>query len=177
MLEYKVPLNERLNFLKDFNYFLERGEEREKERERNINVWLPLTCPPLGTQLTTQACALTGNPTGDPLVDRPALNPRSHTSQGERLNFCEKVFLLFSSDTFPLWKKESNYFFIQLVFNIISCEERTVIIHKEVLMTVEMIDHFTVGIPPERLQIASMGDPLSAQARGRPPGLDVGGIP
>ena len=25
---------------------LERGEEREKERERNINVWLPLTCPP-----------------------------------------------------------------------------------------------------------------------------------
>ena len=32
-------------FFKDFIYlFLERGEGREKERERNID-WLPLTCP------------------------------------------------------------------------------------------------------------------------------------
>ena len=37
-------------FLKDFIYlFLERGEGREKERERNINVWLPLVRSPLGT--------------------------------------------------------------------------------------------------------------------------------
>ena len=33
----------------DFIYlFLERGEGREKQRESNINVWLPLTWPPLG---------------------------------------------------------------------------------------------------------------------------------
>ena len=25
--------------------FLDRGEGREKEREININVWLPLACP------------------------------------------------------------------------------------------------------------------------------------
>ena len=32
-----------------FNYlFLERGEGREKEWERNINVWLPPMCPPTG---------------------------------------------------------------------------------------------------------------------------------
>ena len=31
---------------------------------------------------TTQACALTGNRTGIPLVHRPALNPPSYTSQG-----------------------------------------------------------------------------------------------
>ena len=50
-----------------FNYlFLERGEVREKERERNINVWLPLACPQLGTWPATQACALTGNGIGDP---------------------------------------------------------------------------------------------------------------
>ena len=37
-------------FLKDFIYlFLERQERREKERERNISVWLPLTHPLLGT--------------------------------------------------------------------------------------------------------------------------------
>ena len=56
-------------------------------RERNINVWLPLECPLLGTWPTTQACALTGNITSDPLVHRPALNPLSHTSQG-CFDFC-----------------------------------------------------------------------------------------
>ena len=42
-----------------FYLFLERGEEREKERERNINQ-LPLTQTQLGTWCTTQAWALTG---------------------------------------------------------------------------------------------------------------------
>ena len=50
-----------MSFLKDFDLFLEREEGKEKERERNINVWWPLTCPLLGTWPTTQACALTGN--------------------------------------------------------------------------------------------------------------------
>ena len=44
---------------------------REKERKRNINVWLPPTWPPLGTQPATQACALTWNQTGDPLACSP----------------------------------------------------------------------------------------------------------
>ena len=44
-------------FFKDFIYlFLERG--RDGERGRDINVWVPLTCPPLGTWPATQACAL-----------------------------------------------------------------------------------------------------------------------
>ena len=60
-------------------FILERG--REKERERNITVWLPLALPPLGTWPTTQACTLTGNQTSDPLVPRPALSPLSRTSQ------------------------------------------------------------------------------------------------
>ena len=51
--------------------FLERGEGKEKERERNINMWLPFTCPLLGTWPATQACALTGNRTCDPLVRSP----------------------------------------------------------------------------------------------------------
>ena len=38
-----------LIFFKDFIYlFLHRGEEREKEREKNISVWLPLTHTPTG---------------------------------------------------------------------------------------------------------------------------------
>ena len=67
--------------------FLERGEEREKEREKNINVWLPLAHPPLWTWPTAQACALTENQTGDPLVHSPALNSLSHTSQGSMGSF------------------------------------------------------------------------------------------
>ena len=70
-------------FLLRFYLFLEEGEGREKERERNINVWLPLMCHLLGTWPATQACTLTGTQTGDPLVHRLALNPLSHTSQGE----------------------------------------------------------------------------------------------
>ena len=41
-------------FLKDVIYLF-------WERERNINVWLPLIHPPLGAWPATQACALTGN--------------------------------------------------------------------------------------------------------------------
>ena len=47
-------------FKKDY-LFLERGEGKEKERERNINLWLPLAHPLLGTWPVTQASALTGN--------------------------------------------------------------------------------------------------------------------
>ena len=40
-------------FLKDIIYlFLDTGEGKEKESMRNINVWLPLVCPLLGTWLT-----------------------------------------------------------------------------------------------------------------------------
>ena len=52
-------------------------EGREKERERNINVWLPLTHPLLGTWPATQACALTGNPDSNCLVHRPRPNAPS----------------------------------------------------------------------------------------------------
>ena len=45
-------------------------------------MWLPLTCPLLGTWPATQACALTGNQTSDSLVHRPMLRPLSYTSQG-----------------------------------------------------------------------------------------------
>ena len=41
-------------------------------------MWLPLTRPQPGTRPATQACALTGNRTGDALVHRLALNPVSH---------------------------------------------------------------------------------------------------
>ena len=73
------------SFFKDFVYLLlERGEGKEKERERNVSVWLPLMRPLLGNWPATQACALTGNRTGNTLVLRLALNPLSHTSQGCR---------------------------------------------------------------------------------------------
>ena len=45
--------------------FLEIGDRRE--RERNID-WLPLAHLQLGTQTTTQACALSGNRTSSLLV-------------------------------------------------------------------------------------------------------------
>ena len=53
-----------------------------RKRRRDINVWLPLTCPPPGTWPATQAFVPTGNRTNDPLVFMPMLNPLSYTSQG-----------------------------------------------------------------------------------------------
>ena len=49
-------------------------------RERNINVWLPLTWPPLGTWPATQAYAWEFN--HQPFGSKPVLNPLSYTSQG-----------------------------------------------------------------------------------------------
>ena len=43
--------------------------------------------PSPGTWPTTQACVLTGNWTGNPLILRPELNPLSHTSQGKCFYF------------------------------------------------------------------------------------------
>ena len=65
-----------------FKIYLFLGKGREEERERNIKVWLLFECLLPGTWPATQACALTGNQTRDPLVRRPALNPLSHTGQG-----------------------------------------------------------------------------------------------
>ena len=63
--------------------FLERGERKEKGRERNINVGVPLMHPLLGNWPTTQACALTGNWTNNPFICRPVFRLLSHTSQGK----------------------------------------------------------------------------------------------
>ena len=81
LLDSKLHASRDFFFLAFIYSFLEREEGREKEKERNINVWLPLACSLLGTWPATQACALTGNRTRDPLVHRPVLNPLSYTSQ------------------------------------------------------------------------------------------------
>ena len=65
-----------------FYLFTFRQMKGGRKRERNIIVWLSLMCSLLGTWPTTQACALTGNRTSDPLVCRLTLNPLSYTSQG-----------------------------------------------------------------------------------------------
>ena len=70
-------------FFKDFIYLLlERGKGG---RKRNIDVWLPLEYPLLGTWPATQACVLNGNWTNDLLVHRLVSNQLSHTSQGQIL--------------------------------------------------------------------------------------------
>ena len=71
-----------LGFFLRFNLFVFTEGKGERKKERNLNVWLSLVHPVLGTWPATQACALTGNQTSVPLVCRPALNLLSHTSQG-----------------------------------------------------------------------------------------------
>ena len=68
----------------------ERGRQGEREEETSMCgcLW---HVPLLGTWPPTQACALTGNRTGDPLVRRLALNPLNYTSQG--LGLPHSVFI------------------------------------------------------------------------------------
>ena len=83
------------SFLKNILFiylFLERGEGKEKDRERNISVLLTLVRPPLGPWPATQACALTRNWTSNPLVYRRVLNP---LSQGWISSFWKKDFICF----------------------------------------------------------------------------------
>ena len=97
LLLYFFFFNQRMFFLKNiiylFIYFFRQGVKRKKERERSINVWLPLICLILGTWPATQVLignqiALIGNRIGDPLFCRPVLNPLSHTSQGYIFSYC-----------------------------------------------------------------------------------------
>ena len=54
---------------------------RKGEREASVgDRYIISHTPLLGTWPVPQACALTGNQTGDPLVCGPALNPLSHSS-------------------------------------------------------------------------------------------------
>ena len=78
---------------KRFYLFSERGERKEKKGEKHQLV--ASQTPPARDWPATQACALTGNRTSDPLVCRLALKPLSHTSQGIFCNLCFKRFYLF----------------------------------------------------------------------------------
>ena len=68
--------------------------------ERYID-WLPPVHHQLGPGTTTQACALTGNQTGDPLVCRLALNPLSQASQGSTQEFIDLLGLRLSRVSLP----------------------------------------------------------------------------
>ena len=73
-------------FFKDFIYlFLERGERREKERERNINVWLPHG-PPTGDLAHNPGMCPDWELNQSPFGLQFTLNPLSHTRQG-RIQF------------------------------------------------------------------------------------------
>ena len=79
-----------------FHLFIFREKGREGEKHQCV---VDSHTPPTGDLAATQACALTGNRTSDPLVYRPALNLLSHTSQG-RFHVLNK--LLFSHSTLTL---------------------------------------------------------------------------
>ena len=89
--------------------FRERGREGEREGEK-LNVWWPLAHTLLGTWPATQACALTGNQTSDPLVCRPMLNSLSYVSQGLMVSFNEHNFLILILSNLSPFSLSSVYF-------------------------------------------------------------------
>ena len=104
---------------KDFIYlFLEMGEGKEEKMERNINVWLLLTWPELGTWPAIQACTLTGNRTNDSFIQSLALNPQSHTNQG---SICFHLFVSSPISFFSVLQFSEYRSFMSLVKFIPRC--------------------------------------------------------
>ena len=81
--------------------------ERNTMCKRNSNQ-LPLT-PPTRTRPTSQACALTGNPTSNLSTCRRALNPRSHISQGSDPTFFKKRLKIHIFTVLPIFKGDVIY--------------------------------------------------------------------
>ena len=71
-----------------------REEKGGRKGEKHQCVVASCTHPLLGTWLTTQACALTGNGTHNTLIHRLALNSLSHTSQGLKVFFSSMSVIL-----------------------------------------------------------------------------------
>ena len=88
-----------------------------RQRERNINVWLPVMRLLLGSCPATQACVLTGNRTGDTLVRRLVLIPLSHTSQGHRVFYTpDHVICKQRLFIFPFWFGCHSFLFLVWLF-------------------------------------------------------------
>ena len=108
---YKSSKNVNNLFVKDFIYFWERREGREKERERNINVWEKHQLVAFHMLLTGDLAWNPGmcpivNWTGDLLVPRPMLNPLSHTSQDKNAN---NFIVTESQSVLNKVQEETNY--------------------------------------------------------------------
>ena len=72
--------------------YLERKGKGERKRGRETSTCGCLERPRRGTWSITQACALTGNRTGNPLVHRLAFSPLSYTSQGRCPSFANLLY-------------------------------------------------------------------------------------
>ena len=76
-----------------FIYFQRKGRGEGKRGKETLITYLSHALEP-GAEPTPQACALTGNRTGDPSLCETALIQLSHTGQGMLLYFSQSSFLL-----------------------------------------------------------------------------------
>ena len=77
------------------SFFLSfQREGKEKERERSLIVWLPLTCPLMGTWPATQACALDWDSNQWPFGSQAGTQSTDPHQPGlQMLIFCFSVFV------------------------------------------------------------------------------------
>ena len=80
-----------------------------RKKGRETSMCGCLSCALLGTWPATQACALTGNQTSDPVVYRPVLNPLSYTSQGTKISYTR-------AERVSPWRISLEFCFLFLLF-------------------------------------------------------------
>ena len=69
---------------------------------------LPLACSALGTQSATQACALTGNRTGNPVVHRPDQSTEPHQPGHNASSLCAVKIVL------KITMSDKNWIFLDM---------------------------------------------------------------
>ena len=108
------------NFLKRFCLFIFRQKERrDKERERNINVWLPLACPLLGTWPATQACASNWVSNLQPFGSQASTQPTKPHQPGPFLIFWG-ISILLSTVASPVCIPTSSAKWLPFLHNLVS---------------------------------------------------------
>ena len=86
-----------LFFFLRFYLFIFRGEGTGKERERNINVWLPLVCPPLGDLACHLGVCLAWESRERPLASQACAQSTEPHQPGPIINLLRKCQTVFQS--------------------------------------------------------------------------------
>ena len=90
-----------LFLLKDYFILFFTERRREGERQRNINVWLPLMCPLLGTWPATQSCSLDWELYQRPFGSQASIQSTEPHQPGQKKKYLSRILKKTTNNKVP----------------------------------------------------------------------------